>query len=184
VEINVKIGDRIRKYRKIRKATQLDLGYHVKLSDLRIGQYETGKRNPKETVINNIAQALDIEPTAIKNNDIDSIDGLLHILFELEDVYGLTIKKNNLSSDCSASNFVFQFNPNDSKKSCELAKALDSWLIAYEKYHPKSDYDTLEEKEIAQNKYALWKAQFPNNIVSDSNASGKLICREDREWVL
>lgn len=75
----MKIGEKIRKYRKICQATQLDLGYHVKLSDLRVGQYETGKRNPKEDLIIKFAQALDIEPAALSNTEPDTIDGLMHI---------------------------------------------------------------------------------------------------------
>lgn len=180
----MKIGDRIRKYRKIRKATQLDLGYHVKLNDLRIGQYETGKRNPKENVINSIAQALDIEPTALKNNDIDSIDGLLHILFELEDVYGLTIKKITDTAENPSSNYVFQFKPNDLSQSHELAQAFNLWDIAHEKYHPIAGYESEEERQIAEDKYALWKAQFPNNIILENDTLGKYICREDRDWIL
>ena len=180
----MKIGDRIRKYRKIRKATQLDLGYHVKLSDLRIGQYETGKRNPKENVINSIAQALDIEPTALKNNDIDSINGLLHILFELEDVYGLTIKETESNSENPSSNYIFQFNPDDISQSQELAHAFDSWVTSYEKYHPIAEYESEEESQIAKDKYTLWKAQFPNNTVSENDTFNKIICREDRDWIL
>lgn len=179
----MKIGDRIRKYRKIRKATQLDLGYHVKLSDLRIGQYETGKRNPKETVINNIAQALDVEPNALKNSDIDTIDGLMHILFELEDVYGLAIHKYNIMPSRTldyeqAPDFFFQFSPSTPQLSVQLGKALSLWKAAYEKYHPALGFATTEEKENAENKYALWKAQFPNNLIQGES---DVICREDME---
>lgn len=166
----MKIGDRIRKYRKIRKATQLDLGYHVKLSDLRIGQYETGKRNPKDNVIDKIAHALDVEASALKNNDIDSVNGLLHILFELEDVYGLSIKKTN-------GTFTFQFIPSDSSTADELSQAFESWITAYNKYHP--DIESEEERQILEDKYALWKAQFPNNLIRLNDE--EIICREDKD---
>ena len=78
----MKIGEKIKKFRLIRKATQLDLGYHVKLNDLRVRQYETGKRNPKEDLVEKFAEALDVEPASLSNTEPNTIDGLMHTLIK------------------------------------------------------------------------------------------------------
>lgn len=174
----MKIGEKIRKYRKIRQATQLDLGYHVKLSDLRVGQYETGKRNPKEELIERFAFALDVEPSALSNSQTDTIDGLMHTLFDLEDSFDLTIEEDYSDGD---ENYIFRFKPSDSSMNAALIEAFSSWVTAYKKYH--TNPDTAEEKQYEQTMYELWKAQYPNNTIKDPE-SGKIICRENREWKL
>lgn len=174
----MKIGEKIRKYRKIRQATQLDLGYHVKLSDLRVGQYETGKRNPKEDLIIKFAQALDIEPAALSNTEPDTIDGLMHTLFDLEDTFELTIEEDFSDGE---EDYIFRFKPKNDKQADELREAFASWIAAYKKYH--SNPETEEEKQYEEDMYALWKAQFPNNFTKDE-ITGQTICRENREWKL
>lgn len=174
----MKIGEKIRKYRKIRQATQLDLGYHVKLSDLRIGQYETGKRNPKDDLVDKFAKALDIEPAALSNGEPDTVDGLMHTLFDLEDTFHLTIEEDYSDGE---EEYVFRFKPVDPKQADELKKAFSEWITAYKKYHSGSENGFQNSRE--ENLYDLWKAQFPNNLVKDE-LTGKIICREDREWKL
>ena len=175
---HMKIGEKIRKYRKIRQATQLDLGYHVKLSDLRVGQYETGKRNPKDDLIDKFAKALDIEPAALSNSDPDSIDGLMHTLFDLEESFNLTIEEDNSNGE---EEYIFRFKPTDNDQMKAMKKAFSSWITAYTKYH--TNPNAPEEKQYENDMYELWKAQYPNNTAKDPE-SGKTICRENREWKL
>lgn len=174
----VKIGEKIKKFRLIRKATQLDLGYHVKLNDLRVRQYETGKRNPKEDLVEKFAEALDVEPAALSNTEPDTIDGLMHTLFDLEDTFNITIEE-----DCSDGevDYVFRFKYSDEKQAEQMREAFSSWLAAYKKYHTNPESD--EEKKYESDMYELWKGQFPKNLVEDPE-SGKIICRENREWKL
>lgn len=174
----MKIGEKIKKFRLIRKATQLDLGYHVKLNDLRVRQYETGKRNPKEDLVEKFAEALDVEPAALSNTEPDTIDGLMHTLFDLEDTFNITIEE-----DCSDGevDYIFRFKYSDEKQAEQMLEAFSSWLTAYKKYHTNPESD--EEKKYESDMYELWKGQFPKNLVEDPE-SGKIICRENREWKL
>ena len=73
-EKKMAIGARIRYIRKLRKLTQTQLG--VKLgfpessAEVRITQYETGTRTPKENGIKVIADILEVSPLALKVPDI------------------------------------------------------------------------------------------------------------------
>ena len=58
---------------------------------MRIAQYESGTRTPKEKLAADIATALEVSPRALDVPDIDSYVGLAHTLFALEDLYGIHI---------------------------------------------------------------------------------------------
>lgn len=89
------IGERIRYIRNLRGMTQkylgMMIGFDENAADVRIAQYESGKRTPKEKMIADIAGALGVSPQALTLPDIDSYEGLAHTLFALEDIYGLRI---------------------------------------------------------------------------------------------
>ena len=88
-------GERIRHIRNLRRMTQkqlgLAIGFDDKTADIRIAQYESGTRTPKEKLLADIATALEVSPRALDLPDIDSYLGLIHTLFALEDLYGLQI---------------------------------------------------------------------------------------------
>ena len=93
------IGNRISFFRKRKGMTQKHLGqilgYPEKSADVRIAQYESGKRTPKEESIKELAAILDISPLAISNLEVDSYNGLMHTLFIIEDQYGIKIGEMN-----------------------------------------------------------------------------------------
>jgi transposase len=62
-----------------------------KTADIRIAQYESGTRTPKEKLTSSIANALKVSPRTLDVPDIDSYVGLAHTLFALEDLYGIRI---------------------------------------------------------------------------------------------
>ena len=82
------IGERIHFFRIMRGMTQKYLGMLVgfpeRSADVRLAQYKSGSRKPKAELTASLAQALDIP-------NIDSQIGLMHTLFVLEDIYGLTV---------------------------------------------------------------------------------------------
>jgi len=90
------IGERIKFLRNLRGMTQkylgMAIGFDERTADVRMAQYESGTRTPKEKLISDIAVVLDVSPEALKVPDIDSYYGLMHTLFALEDLYGLKIK--------------------------------------------------------------------------------------------
>ena len=89
------IGERIKRIRNLRRLTQRDLGraigFDENTADVRIAQYETGTRTPKEKYVNALAAALQVVPYSLSVPDIESYVGVLHTLFALEDNYGLKI---------------------------------------------------------------------------------------------
>ena len=97
--IDMAIGERIHFFRLKRGMTQRYLGQMVGFpesnADVRLAQYETGTRTPKADLTAALANALDVSPSALSVPDIDSYIGLMHTLFTLEDLYGLSVQVVN-----------------------------------------------------------------------------------------
>ena len=108
------LGDKIRKYRTLKGLTQAQLGSMVKLTGDRIRQYENDVRKPKDGKLFEIADALDVNPSTLAEPDFDDPTSVMHVLFELEDIYGLHFEK-------VGENYQLAF----SKGECENA----NWLI-------------------------------------------------------
>lgn len=93
------VGERIRFIRKLRGMTQKQLGMAVGFSkataEVRISQYESGARVPRKKLMADFATALEISPQALAPANADGYAGLLHTLFALEDVFGLTVDSIN-----------------------------------------------------------------------------------------
>ena len=89
------IGERIRFFRNKNGVTQKYLGqvmgFPERSADVRMAQYETGSRTPKAELTNSLAGFFDISPSALTVPDIDTDIGLMHTLFALEDIRGLTV---------------------------------------------------------------------------------------------
>ena len=147
------VGERIRWFRKRKDFTQRELGLKVgftnKTADLRIRQYETGLRNPKEDTIKDLAQVFEVAEEALAVPDIDSYTGLMHTLFALEDLYGLTIMKIDgqvcLRPDVNHPNY-----------SLSLADDLNAW------------YEVKEKRLngiIRMEEYDQWRYTYPRENV-------------------
>ena len=123
----------------MRGMTQKYLGMLVrfpeKSADVRLAQYETGSRKPKSDLTAALAQALDVAPQALDIPDIDSQIGLMHTLFTLEDIYGLTV---------SESDGEICLKVNKNKAAAELLKMLSAW---------KKQADMLSAEEISRKDY-------------------------------
>ena len=91
------IGQRIRFFRNRKGMTQKYLGeilgFVGKTSDVRMAQYESEARVPKQELVKNMAHFLDVSTHALTVPDIDTYIGLMHTFFALEDMYGLKIGK-------------------------------------------------------------------------------------------
>lgn len=91
------IGKRIRFFRNRKGLTQKELGGQLgfvgSTADVRMAQYETEARVPKQELINTMAQLLDVSSNALTVPDIDTKIGLMHTLFAMEDMFGLKIDK-------------------------------------------------------------------------------------------
>ena len=143
------IGERIHFFRIMRGMTQKYLGMLVgfpeKSADVRLAQYETGSRKPKSDLTAALAQTLDVAPQALDIPDIDSHIGLMHTLFALEDIYGLTVSE-------AGGEVCLKVSKDKSKGAAELLKILSAW---------KEQANKFSAKEISREDYDQWRYNYP-----------------------
>ena len=143
------IGERIHFFRLLRGMTQKYLGTIVgfpeRSADVRLAQYETGTRKPKAELTAALAQALDVSPQALDVPDIDSYVGLMHTLFTLEDLYGLTVSEAD-------EEICLKVDTSKGKEAHELLKMLYTW---------KEQADKLSSCEISKDEYDNWRYHYP-----------------------
>jgi len=142
------VGNRIKKIRNMRGMTQKELGLAVgfdeKSADIRIAQYESGARTPKEKIITNIANALKVNPTAIDRLDTENYMDLAHILFILEDIYG--IKINSINGE-----LCLTLDKTKSSIYPTLFDIFDTW---------RQEAEKLKNGEITEDEYNAWRYNF------------------------
>ena len=159
------IGNRIKFIRNLRNLTQKELGLKVgfpeRAADVRIAQYESEKRIPKEDLVGSLADALDVSSYALTVPDIDTDIGLMHTLFTLEDTSGFRINRISgelcITLDKYDRNHTSMFNmlnawlsENEKLQSGEITKDYDNWRYHYPRIQAerfKKDLDALREKK-------------------------------------
>ena len=143
------IGERIRFIRNLRGMTQKYLGtlagFPEKTADIRMAQYESGTRTPKEALTGTLAGALDVSPLALTVPDIDTYLGLIHTLFALEDLYGLTIENRD-------GEVLFRFDPRKGRDAANISEMVCAWAAVAEKYRAG---------EISKDDYDKWRYNYP-----------------------
>lgn len=145
----VAIGERIRFIRNLRGMTQKYLGTLVgfpeKTADIRMAQYESGSRTPKEALTKALANALEVSSLALNIPDIDSYLGLMHTLFTLEDRYGLTTENRD-------GEILLRFDPRKGKDAARISEMVNTWALVAEKYRAG---------EISKEEYDKWRYNYP-----------------------
>lgn len=142
------IGERIRFFRNLRGMTQkrlgMSIGFDEKTADVRMAQYESGTRTPKEKLVNELSNALDVSPKALDVPEIDSYIGLMHTLFALEDLYGLKINKIDENVCLTLDNVKSSYS--------SMFDMLNDW---------QKEADKLKRGEIAKEVYDKWRYNYP-----------------------
>lgn len=168
IEMPGVLGERIRFFRNLRGMTQKWLGQAVgfpqKTADIRMAQYESGSRTPKEDLVKALAGVLEVSPLALRIPDIDSDLGFIHTLFAVEDLHGVRVEKNE-----NEVHIVFDGNKPNIDRS--VFQMLTTWAEQAEKYRngeiSKEQYDewryTYPEKDTTQH----W-AKVPSQELSDA----------------
>lgn len=137
-------GSRLKFIRKLRGLTQKQLGLMVdfpeKYAEIRIAQYESGRRTAKSDMLKKLSSCLRVEPEMLKIPEIKNDIQLMHILFQLEDMYGLTISEVD-GSPCIRFRFEKQGDP-------RLGKMLQEWLLQAKR---------LQHGEITKQEYDEWR---------------------------
>ncbi len=142
------IGERIRFIRNLRGMTQKWLGIQAglpeKTADIRMAQYESGTRVPKEDLTEKIADALNVSPSALNVPDIESYVGIMHTLFALEDLYALKIDEVDGEP-------VIRLNKN-SREYLKMIELFLAWQKEAKRWH---------DGEITKEEYDQWRYKFP-----------------------
>lgn len=136
------IGNRIKFFRSRKGMTQKQLGeilgFLGKTSDVRMAQYESEARIPKQDLVKEMAGIFDISTHALTVPDIDTHIGLMHTLFALEDMYGLKIKEVDGEP-------VLFLDKNSSVSESQLDNMIHAWLeqakLLEEGKIPREEYD-------------------------------------------
>ena len=143
------IGERIRFLRNLRGYTQKYLGMLVgfpeKTADVRMAQYESGRREPKESLIQLLAPALQVCPYALRTPDIESDLGLMYALFIMEDLHGLTLELRNGEA-------LFYFDVKKGSNARRASSLVYQWASILEKYR---------SGEITKEEYDQWRYNYP-----------------------
>ena len=144
------IGERIRYIRNLRNMTQkwlgMAIGFDEKTADVRMAQYESGTRTPKENYVADIANALSVSPKALDLPDIDSYVGLAHTLFALEDIYGIQIGEI------------------DDEVCLRLDKFKGTvYLTMFDMFSAwQREAEKLKHGEITKDEYDVWRYNYPS----------------------
>ena len=144
------IGERIHFFRIMRGMTQkylgMALGFPEKSADVRLAQYETGTRTPKEDITKALAQVLDVSPRALDVPDIDSYVGLMHTLFTLEDRYGLEVCEYD-------GEVLLRVNFRKNSSASQLHEMLTAW---------QKQAAQLKAGTITRDEYDRWRYHYPD----------------------
>lgn len=143
------IGKRIRFFRNRKGMTQKQLGeilgFLGKTSDVRMAQYESETRTPKQDLVKEMANIFDVSTHALTVPDIDTYIGLMHTLFALEDMYGLKIGEI------------------DGEVCLRLDKSTGStYSSMFDMFHAWQEQAArLEQGEITKEEYDQWRYKYP-----------------------
>ena len=154
-----RVGRRIRAIRQEEGMSQGDLGEKVGLNANRIQQYENGARNPKFELCKQIAEALEVETSALLDPQVASYIGAMFAFFEMETLYDLRLKEVD-GQMC----ICFGESQNDIHVS-----TMNKNLKAWHDRRKQMEEDILnatseEEKKKIIHEYHMWEWNFPRSI--------------------
>ena len=148
------VGDRIKRVRNFRGLTMKDLGlaigYNEKTADIRIAQYESGTRTPKEDTLRKIAGILDVNYRSLYEPTLYAAEDVMFTLFELDEQY-----KNSLR----IYDIVDESDPDYSEKHKAVSfryNTLDGFMAEWQ-----IRKNELAAGEISKDEYFEWKLNWP-----------------------
>ena len=145
------IGNRIKFFRSRQGMTQKQLGEMLgflgKTSDVRMAQYESESRTPKQDLVKELAGIFDISTEAITVPDIDTYTGLMHTLFALEDMYGLKVTEVDGKP-------MLALDPSVSAPGSQMDNMFHAWM---------EQANMLSNGKISKEEYDKWRYNYPNS---------------------
>lgn len=162
------IGERIKRIRSFRGLTQAEfgiaLGFDAKNAAVRVAQYESNYRAPKEDMINQMANILKANPAMIKSYSDISEDSIFVSLFWLEEEKGYDVMNLTQLSDVYSADEVV--NTYDETKALSTLAPV-SLLFNDEKMNTNMHQwylqkQKLDSGEISEDEYFEWKITWPH----------------------
>lgn len=152
---------RIRYFREKNNLTQKALGemlgFPESSADVRIAQYETGTRAPREDIIKKLAEVFDVSQEALTVPDIENVMNMIHLLFEMEDVYGVQPReidgKTYLVFDPS------RLQDRNKRYTDEILLRIQDWIVQNRRFR---------NGEITQAAYDEWRYNYPRYLTNGS----------------
>lgn len=139
----MRTGELIKKYRKMRGLTQVQLAEATGLTDSAIRNYELGNRTPGEEQLLSIADALNVSAESLRSISLKSSRQALELLFRLDEEFALEPKEVGGEIVLALSG-----KGDNSKK---LAQMMKNW---------KRQIDSLESGDLTKAEYEEWRASF------------------------
>ncbi len=121
------------------------VGFPERSADVRMAQYETGSRTPKADLTRTLAGFFEVSTDALTVPDIDSDIGLMHTLFALEDIRGLTIGEIN-------GEICLRLDKSRGRTYLSMLEMLSRWANEAKK---------LESGKITREEYDHWRYTYP-----------------------
>lgn len=144
------IGDRIKRIRNFRGLTQKEfgklIGFDEKTADIRVAQYESGTRTPKEELLQKMAEVLDVNYRSLYEPTLYAAEDIMYTLFELDEHYNTIVHDVPDEDYPESKHLAVQFKSN----------LLDSFLKEWQQR--KKD---LADGVISKAEYTEWKLNWP-----------------------
>ena len=131
------------------------ISFSSSTADSRIRKYEGDIMAPKSEIRNRLVQALAVDPSALSDIDIHSIEDVVRTFFFMEECLGFEIE----NFDFSKSIFLCKRDTNSEQLYVYLAGTKKNLLNI-----------TNDNKEDSYREYELWKSRFPRDIYSYWNS--------------
>lgn len=154
------VGDRIKRIRNLRGLTQKELGLAIgfdeKTADVRMAQYESGTRTPKEDMLRKITDVLDVNYRSIYEPTLYTAEDVMYTLFELDEHYNLSV--GDLEEQGELPHKVINFN----------TKIFDDFFFEWQiRKHELAD------GKISRVEYMEWKLNWPQTAVDCGKSESK-----------
>ena len=157
------MGERIRRVRKLRGMTQralgMALGFEESTADVRIAQYEAGTRRPKAGLLEDMAEALDVDRHSLEEPTVNSEREIMYALFELDERCPIAIHEMAETGGEDGARYAIDLKDNVPER------YLREW---------RQRKQELAEGSITLAEYREWKLNWPRT----AEAAGKHMSRK------
>ena len=180
------IGGKIKRIREHLGLTQKQLGLRCGFSentaDVRIRQYESNKKVPREKALKTLCYALEIEEHALFDADLLPKNAMYHALFDIEDFHGLHPVQIDGRYYLEFSGYVM-FGDRELTP-FENEEFLKRWAAKREECFPSSEDDAPEEDEETKREkrkqYDLWRYGYPLNNAEEASERIRMLQKRDQ----